>query len=157
MVWPQLLAFGVLGVAVAVVLHQQQVTQYVENTFDDISNTINDMVVQHITKRTNKRNTSDTPIDSYDGDIDMNTESSNSHTHHTVRQRNIGNNNDNICKLCYDHPVNSVYLPCGRSKTCTACNNKLQYNLSVRHVFNQLPLNCSFCNQNIQSIHRIYR
>ena len=48
------------------------------------------------------------------------------------------------CKICLDHPVNLVYIPCGHAVTCNECHELMHRNL------------CTFCNQEIENKMKIF-
>ena len=66
------------------------------------------------------------------------------------------------CALCLENAADTIFLPCGHSRTCAACNTKLQsgveeLNLRRRHTGGQSSMQCPFCSQQVTSIHKVFR
>jgi hypothetical protein len=50
---------------------------------------------------------------------------------------------DHICKICYEHPANSVVLPCSHQVTCIDCAAELQI--------------CCVCRTEIKQVIKVYK
>lgn len=178
--WPQILAFGIVGLALATILYKDDIEQYTQQRLATLTETIEELLhgPPHNDELNKDNNDYDNDMidiqnddniqhnvnDNSDNDIHTMSNIRINNSNNNVRQRRLHNNNNHsidVCSLCLDNPVTTVYIPCGHSKTCISCNNKLKDSLnelnSTRSYTNQLTLRCSFCNQKIQSIHRIYR
>ncbi len=158
-----MLALGVIGVAAIVIIHKEQFREYMTEKLVQLHNTVDQIIDEQIRQHSRSNATqNDTMIDQHDTDVDTDDE----HTFNTAKvvntttkRNNVGVND--VCKLCYENAVDTVYLPCGHANTCSICNIKLQQNLneldSVRQTQCHLPVQCSFCNQPIVTQHKIYR
>ena len=51
-----------------------------------------------------------------------------------------------ICQICYDKPIDVIYIPCGHARTCEACATRIKDSGQP----------CPYCRKGVANIHRIY-
>ena len=56
---------------------------------------------------------------------------------------------DDICKICFVNPINSVILPCGHFSICVDCGQRLQAKNPISK--------CPICRVTITKIQQIFR
>jgi hypothetical protein len=63
------------------------------------------------------------------------------HEHEEIKSNDI--DDEAICKICYDAPLDCVLVPCRHQCTCIKCGDALDY--------------CPICRTEIEEVIRVYR
>jgi hypothetical protein len=62
----------------------------------------------------------------------------------------------NLCKICYDKPINTVFSPCGHMLCCIECSTdaitKMMYDSDEDEYYNSDVKECPICRTNVKEI-----